>query len=197
MHSVPSEAVQQLMRQARVASGLPDEQTPLGQLSRQFFVANWETSRANLFSKTSILRVRPEAGPVPMTFRFEIDRPFKRKPLSDGPVQLDPGPICGAIYYRPNLFIEPDRAHVAVQIDPRLNYLHPNCSRRQASMVCLGELPQTPFPLPLDMLFENYIYPILTYQNMTPSDALDREAALYFAFDPDAKEGLEPVPPLY
>jgi hypothetical protein len=37
----------------------------------------------------------------------------------------------------------------------------------------------------------------LSYQNRRPHHPADFEAARYFALDPDAMSGLEPVPPLY
>jgi hypothetical protein len=41
------------------------------------------------------------------------------------------------------------------------------------------------------------MYPIVTYQNRSPAHPLDRAAAEYFAFNPEAMDGLEPVEPLY
>jgi hypothetical protein len=62
--------------------------------------------------------------------------------------------------------------------------------------VCLGELPPSPYPFPLDLLLE-HLYTILTYQNYRPSHPLDLEAATYFALESDALAGLEGVQPLY
>jgi hypothetical protein len=87
-----------------------------------------------------------------------------------------------------------DLPAVAVLVERRLGFLHPNYSRRYG-ILCCGELPGG--PIPLDLLFENYIYGIITYQNRRPTDPADVEAARYFALEPDAMEGLENVEPLY
>lgn len=181
--------------QDRIAGREPD--SPLAELARDFFANNWAMFQETLLCKTTILRVVPEPCPAPRMFQFELDRPYKCKRSAATNVELMPGPIRGAISYRTDLFQHTEGIHVAVQIDPSLGYFHPNCARRRGSLICLGHLPPSPFPLPLDLLIENHIYPILTYQNMTPSDPLDRDASIYFAFESDAMEGLTPVPPLY
>jgi len=170
--------------------------SPLNELAREFFANNWAMCQANLLCKTKILRVVPEPSAALRAFHFELDRPYKRRRSTAAAVELMPGPIRGIISYRTNLFQQPDGVHIAVQVDPQLDYFHPNCVRGRG-LICLGDLPSSPFPLPLDLLVENHIYPILTYQNMTPSDALDRDASIYFAFEPHALDGLTPVPPLY
>lgn len=143
------------------------------------------------------MRVLPEHSPTPRMFRFEIDAPYKSKRGGDAPVELVPGPIRGTIHYRPDLFASPTLPHIAVQVDPDLAYFHPNCSRQRGSMICLGEIPVSEFPFPLDLLLQNHIYPILTYQNRRPAHPADLEAARYFALDEHAMDGLEPVRPLY
>jgi hypothetical protein len=188
---------QHLARIAHPADDLPDEDTPLGMLTREFFANNWALCCEGLLGKTSIMRVFPEHSPAPRMYRFEIDAPYKSKRGAAAPVQLMPGPIRGTIHYRPNLFANPELPHIAVQVDPDLAYFHPNCSRQRGSMICLGELPPSQFPFPLDLLLENHIYPILTYQNRRPSHPADLEAARYFALDEHAMDGLEPAKPLY
>ena len=107
-----------------------------------------------------------------------------------------PGPIRGTIHYRSDLFVNRADVAIAVQLDLDQALAHPNVSRRHG-LVCLGELPATPYPFPLDQLIETILFPLLSYQSYTPSHAMDREAALYFALDPEALAGLQPVPPLY
>lgn len=184
------------LRAERAQAGLARE-SPLAELADEFFANNWDLFCNGLLKQIEIMRVVPEPSPAPRQFHFELDRPYKRKASANSPVELAPGPVRGLISYRPDLFEAPDVHHVMVQIDPRLGYLHPNCARHFGGMVCLGELPEYPYPLPLDMLIINHIYPILTYQNMTPSDSMDPEAAMYFALEAEAMDGLRPVPPLY
>ena len=130
-------------------------------------------------------------------FYFEVDSPYKRKRNSSATVELVPGPVSGMIYYRSDLFANSASPYIAVQINPSLSYFHPNCCRQRGSLLCLGDIPPEAFPLPLDMLLQSHLYPIITYQNQSPLHAFDEEAAMYFALDPDAMQGLEPVRPLY
>ena len=183
-------------RMVEMGTRLPEEDTPLGMLSRQFFESNWRNCRDGLLRKTSRLRVRPEPSPAPRIFRFEIDSPYKRKRGPDAPVELAAGPICGTIYYRPDLFVNNDDPAIAVALDRDQWLLHPNYSRK-LGFICLGELPRSPFPFPLDLLLENLIYPLCTYQHKRPVHPFDLEAARYFALDPSAMEGLTPAAPLY
>ncbi len=108
-----------------------------------------------------------------------------------------PGPVSGMIYYRSDMFENPELPYIAVQINPALDYLHPNCCRRRGSLLCLGDIPAEAFPFPLDLFLESHLYPIVTYQNRQPAHAFDEEAAAYFALEPDAMDGLEPARPLY
>ena len=172
------------------------DDTPLGRIVREFFQNNWINCRDGLLKRTSTLRVFPLVEKVPRLFRFELDRPFKRKAGEAGTIELAQGPICGTIHYRPDLFVNQTDLPIAVQLDLEQQYFHPNCSR-QHGFVCLGELPPVPYPFPLDLFLECHLFPVLSYQNRRPSHALDREAAMYFALDADAMSGLEPVEPLY
>ncbi len=174
-----------------------DDDSPLAVIAREFFANNWADCCDGLLKRTPTLRVYPEWSAAPRAFRFELDRPFKRKRGSDSPVELCDGPICGLIHYRADLFVNRTLPYIAVQIDPEQAFLHPNCSRPRGSLVCLGELPDNLFPYPLDLLLETRLYPILTYQDRRPSHPFDLEAARYFALHPEAMEGLEPVAPLY
>ena len=194
------ELVEQLMaavRQAEGAALAEDDDSPLARVAQQFFLNNWTTCCDGLLQKTTILRLFPEWSAVPRSFRFELDRPFKSKAGPGAPVQLQPGPIRGFIHYRSDLFHNPTLPYVAIQIDPDLSYFHPNCSRQRGCLVCIGDFPESLFPYPLDLLLETRLYPILTYQDRRPSHPLDFEAASYFALNPEAMDGLEPVPPLY
>jgi hypothetical protein len=198
------ESVEQLIaRLARVAQHAADrpffgfDDSPLGRIAREFFANNWAACCDGLLQRTRLVRVIPELSPAPRMFRFEMDRPFKSKRAEDAPVELVPGPIRGAIHYRPDLFVNPAGLHIAVQIDPDLAFFHPNASRQRGSILCLGALPENLFPYPLDMLIETRLYPILTYQDRQPFHPFDLEAAAYFALDPQAMDGLEPVEPLY
>jgi hypothetical protein len=186
-----------LLNVALASSDLPEEDTPLTRLAREFFKNNWELCRDGLLQRTTTIRVQPELGPAPRAFRFEIDCPYKRKLDLSSPVELMPGPIRGRILYRGDMFENPEPPTIAVLLDRDQGYFHPNFSRNQG-ILCIGdEQSLPPGPLPLDVLLENQIFPIVTYQNRRPSDPLDREAAHYFAMDPTAMEGLEPVTPLY
>ncbi len=171
---------------------MADEDSPTMELSRQFLRNTLAECQAGLLKKSSRVRVVPEYSPFPRTFRFEFDLPFKSKE-ADQPVQLKPGPLRGTIFYRRDLFVNFDIPSVAVALDPEQHFFHPNFSR-QHGMICLGEIP--PGPYPLDILLENHLYPILSYQNRRPTHPADLEAARYFALDPDAMVGLE-VQPLY
>ena len=171
--------------------------SPLEMIAQEFFANNWAEFADGLLQKTSLLRVTPEWSAAPCAFRFELDRPYKRKTGPEAPVELMPGPIRGVIRYRTDLFMNQTMPYIAVQIDPDLAYYHPNCSRQRASLVCLGTLPDNLFPYTLELLFETRLYPILTYQDHKPSDPFDLEAARYFALHPEAMDGLEPVEPLY
>jgi hypothetical protein len=179
---------------ARQRHDLPEEDTPTLKLSAQFLRNTWETCRDGLLAKTDRIHVCPEFSATPRTFQFKIQRPFKSKLGPDAPVLVEPGPIQGTIIYRRDLFLNFDEPSVAVVLDPYQHYFHPNYSRRHG-LLCLGELPPGPFPL--DVLIENHLFPILSYQNRRPAHPADLEAARYFALDPDAMEGLEPVEPLY
>jgi hypothetical protein len=149
-------------------------------------------------AKTARIRLLPQPGRSPRIFRFEIDCRYKRKTGADAPVELMPGPVRGTIHFRPDILINRKTLPppIAVEIDRSLAYFHPNYCRQQG-FLCLGEFPPSPYPFPLDLLLEDHLYPIVSYQNRRPAHPLDREAALYFALDPSAMEGLEPVEPLY
>jgi hypothetical protein len=184
----------ELVRRA-LESARDEADTPASLLASDFLRNTWERCRDGLLARTRILRV--ERGPFPCVFQFAIDCPYKRQSMPLGPVELMPGPVRGRIHYRVDMFSSPDLPYIAVQIDPTLGYLHPNCSRRRGGLLCLGDIPPTAFPLPLDTLLENHVYPLVTYQNRRPADPFDEEAARYFALDPDAMDGLEPARPLY
>ncbi len=176
---------------------MPDEDEPLGRLTREFFANNWAECRDGLLTKTKRIRVSPQIAPAPRAFRFEIDCPYKRKLDADTRVELMPGPVRGEVIYRGDLFQDPDGPCLAVLIDKDLAYFHPNYSRERGYL-CIGELGDLPpGPLPLDRLLENHLFPIISYQNRRPSHPADIEAARYFALEPTAMEGLEPVVPLY
>jgi hypothetical protein len=183
-------------RMVEMGTRVPEEDTPLGRLSRQFFENNWRNCRDGLLRKTSRLRVWPEPSPAPRTFEFEVDSPYKCKRGADAPVELVPGPIRGTIYYRPDIFVNTEDPAIAVALDRSQWLLHPNYSRK-LGFICLGELPTSPYPFPLDSLLQHLIYPICTYQHKRPVHPFDLEAARYFAFDPDAMQGLEPAASLY
>ena len=188
-----------LDRMARLAANhddLPDPDTPLGMLTREFLVNTYENALAGLLSKTKRIRVIPEPAPTPRIFHFEMDLPYKRKFGPDAPVELMPGPIRGAIIYRPDMFANLLEPSVAVRLDPSLGYFHSNYSRRH-NLVCLGDTTEFRGPIDLEILLESHLYPILSYQNRRPHHTADVEASQYFAFHDDAMNGLEPVPQLY
>jgi hypothetical protein len=198
--SAPHDDLQELLdRLARMASlhdDLPDPNTPLGMLTREFLINTYENCLAGLLSKTKRIRVIPEPAPIPRIFHFEMDLPYKRKLGPDAPVELMPGPIRGAIIYRPDMFANLHEPSVAVRLDPSMGYFHSNYSRRH-NLVCLGDTTEFRGPIDLELLLENHLYPILSYQNRRPHHTADVEASQYFAFHEDAMHGLEPVPPLY
>jgi hypothetical protein len=173
---------------------LPDPDTPLGKITREFFEHNWADCKHGLLARTTRIRVEPGHPVWPALFRFEMDLPYKRKLGPQAPVELQPGPISGLIIYRPDLFSHLDQPAVAVRLDETPGFLHPNYSRAHR-LLCLGEIPNGAFPL--DALLETHLFPILSYQNRRPSHAADHESAMYFALDPLAMVGLEPVDPLY
>jgi hypothetical protein len=185
--------LEQLARLQRQRMALPDLSTPRGRATFEFFENNWATARDGLLSKTEIIRVRPWTAEAPTIFDFEIDAPYKRRLRPGEPVELMPGPIRGQIHYRANLLEQPGPS-IAVPLDPALGFFHSNFSRR-FNLVCLGgELPSLFY---LDALLEYHLYPILTYQNIHPAHPADPDATLYFAFDPEAMQGLQPAKPLY
>jgi hypothetical protein len=131
---------------------------------------------------------------TPSSFGFEIDRPYKRRATPDGPVELAPGPLRGTIMYRANLFAaSPDEPTVVVLIDRQCRFHHPNFSPRFGA-ICLGDLPHGPIALDALLL---HVFSIVSYQNRNPLHPADIDAAHYFALDPNAMSGLEPVEPLY
>lgn len=175
---------------------LVTEASEIGETTREFFAESWRGTRDGLLARTHRLRVEPDPGPFPMRFRFEFDLPYKRKAGPDAPVELVDGPLSGSILYRPDLMaLDPDHREptMAVFLDQGQKFFHPNFSR-SFGMLCIGDIPPGPFPL--DALLE-HLYGIFTYQNRTPSDPADLEAARYFATDPEAMCGLETVEPLY
>lgn len=168
---------------------------PIRSLTQEFLENNWQRARTDLLSRTTRMRVTPAPTRWPTTFRFEVDRPFKRKVSGDAPVELHPGPIRGTIQYRPDLFAVPsDVPVIAVLLDPEQAFYHPNYERMRFHALCLGDLPAGPFEL-IDLL--PHLYSILTYENRTPTHPADLDAARYFACDPRAMVGLESVEPLY
>lgn len=190
------EVMRRVSRILAMGDDLPPAGTALGDLTRDFLRNNWETYCETFRDRDSRVRVIPEPRETPRTFRFEIDLPYKSKPHRDAPVELQPGPIHGMVIYRPDMFSNLEEPCVAVRLDPAMAYFHPNFSR-QHGLVCLGPIVQFKGPILLDLLVENHLYPILSYQNRRPHHPADFEAARYFAMNPDAMDGLEPVPPLY
>lgn len=188
--------LEQLARLAGLTDDLPDPATPLGQMTREFLTNTWADCRDGLLARTQRIRVLPEPKPVPRMFHFEIDLPYKRKLRPDAQVELAPGPIRGMVIYRPDLLANLHEPGVAVRLDPSMALLHPNYSRA-LGLVCLGDTTEFQGPIPLDVLLANHLYPLLSYQNRRPHHPADLEAAHYFALDPEAMTGLEPVPPLY
>jgi hypothetical protein len=174
-----------------------EAESPTLLLSDQFFASGWESCRDGLLKRTRRIRAWPSLPGPPRVIRFEIDCPFKCKRALDAPVELKPGPIRGTIIYRRDLFAVPDEPLIAVLLDQDQDYFHPNYSRRHGAL-CLGALTETNAgPVPLSLLLENHLFPILSYQNRRPAHPADVEAAQYFALNPAAMRGLEPVAPLY
>lgn len=172
---------------------LPDEDTELGRRTRDWLERNWSDARAGLLAKSTRLRVTPPSSRAPNTFHFTIDRPYKRR-KRDGSIDLAPGPISGLIKFRPDLLTAPeDESCLLVLMDPHLGLVHSNHDPR-SGLLCCGNLPPGPVSL-ADALV--HVYTILTYQNQSLTSALDVDAARYFATDPDARVGLEPVEPLW
>lgn len=188
--------LQQLAAMAGITDDLPSPDTPLGRMTREFLIHGWEACRDGLLTKTKRIRVWPDPMPVPRTFEFEMDLPYKRKPRPDAPVELAPGPIRGLVIYRPDLLANLHEPGVAVRLDPSMGFFHPNFSR-ELGLVCLGDTTEFQGPIPLDVLLANHLYPVLSYQNRRPHHPACLEAARYFALDPEAMTGLEPVAPLY
>jgi hypothetical protein len=185
-----------LARGAASHDDLPDPQTPLGMLTREFLVNTYNNCVDGLLSKTTRIRVIPEPAATPRIFHFEMDLPYKRKRGPDAAVELMPGPIRGAIIYRPDMFSNLHEPSVAVRLDPSMSYFHCNYSRVH-NIVCIGDTTEFRGPIDLEVLLENHLYPILSYQNRRPHHTADVEASQYFALHEDAMDGLEPVPPLY
>jgi len=173
---------------------LPDESSPLGRTTLEFFANNWVNARDGLLRKTRRIRVRPQHSlAAPRVFHFEIACKYKRKRNPQDAIEFVDGPLRGTIRYRADLFVaDPEEPSVAVFLDPDQHFFHPNYSR--AFGVLCSNIPWGPYPL--DSLLE-HIYWIVTYQNRSSADAADLEAARYFALDPDAMRGLELVEPLF
>ncbi len=163
------------------------------ELTRTFLGESWREARDGLLARTQVIRILPQPSETPACFRFIIDRPFKRKTGPTAAVELVDGPMFGTILYAPDQFAEQGQGSaIAIFMDPDLSFFHPNACRRTGA-VCLGDLPQR-FPLE-DLL--QHVFSVVSYQNRTPGEPLDAEAARYFALDEDAMTGLEPVEPLY
>ena len=190
---LPERPFDEMLQAVLASDDLSVVQTPLARITRDFFQYNWIYCRDGLLAKTRRIRVEPLGLPAPRVFKFEIDTPFKRR-REDGSLELEPGPVRGTIYYRPDLMVNPDSPAIAVTLDRELGFFHPNFSRKH-SAACLGDLPGGPYPL--DALLEDHVFPILSYQNRRPSHPADVEAARYFALDPQAMVGLDRVEPLY
>ncbi|MFO0819490.1 MAG: hypothetical protein U1A77_16195 [Pirellulales bacterium] len=174
-----------------------NDDDPLNQLALEFFANNWVECLEGLLTRTTRIRVWPEFSPAPRAFRFEIDCPYKRKLGPESPVEWMPGPVKGEVIYRRDLFSASEGPTILVLIDRDLAFFHPNYSRARG-FLCIGEESQLPpGPIPLGRFLENHIYPIVTYQNRRPTHPADAEAARYFALEPTAMVGLEPVAPLY
>ena len=75
----------QLERLMFLDDELPDESTPIGRTTREFFDNNWERARTGLLSRTTKLRVAPPSSPAPRVFHFELDCTFKRKAAPESP----------------------------------------------------------------------------------------------------------------
>ena len=161
------------------------------ELTIRFLGESWREARDGLLARTKTIRILPLSSETPACFRFEIHRPFKRKTARGAAVELVDGPLFGTILYRPDQLAR-EGPPIAVFLDPDQAFFHPNSCRR-TGVLCVGDLP--PF-FPLEAKLE-HIFSITSYQNRTPRDPLDFEAARYFALDHDCMAGLEPVEPLY
>jgi hypothetical protein len=171
---------------------LPDATDPEGRAARDFFANNWRAACDGLLARSNRIRVEPLPPEGPRSFSFEIDLPYKRKQPS-GSVELDTGPIRGLITYHASIFAPPAGARSIVVFVTSDGFYHPHHSRAH-KVLCLGDLPRGPYPL--DALLE-HVYSIVTYQNLDLQHFLDRDAAVYFASDLHAFEGLVDVPTLY
>lgn len=191
------EMLQSLHRLAALDDLSPDPDDPLGRESVEFFTHNWKNARDGLLSKTSKIRVQPNVPvPDPRIFFFEMDIPYKRKqqlpPSSAATVELVDGPLRGTIRYRADIrTADPDEPTIGVFLDPEQCFYHPNYSQR-FGVLCIGDSP----PQALNDLLE-HLYWILTYDSTNTYDAVDHDAASYFALAPDAMMGLEDIAPLY
>ena len=165
--------------------------TPAGSAAREFFLNGWLEAEEGLLARSSIVRVTPRGLPAPTAFELEFDVPYKRQ-RPDGEVELAPGPLRGALFYRSDPF-DPEIAGTQVQVlleDHSL--LHPNFSRRYGAL-CLGALPPA---LSLEPLLE-LLYAIVSYQELSVDDPADAGAAAWFRASPDAFNGLDHPLPLY
>ncbi len=187
----PRPGLLDLLRRLAAHESEPVLDTPTARLSAEFFKHNWQNAQP-LLGQTTRLRVQPQSA-MARTLDFELDVPFKRQLRVGAPIDIAPGPVRGTIVYRHDLFSVGDEPVVAVLIDPALGLLHANYSRLYG-VLCLGHLPPGPFPL--DALLE-HLYTILTYQNVSTADPADPDAAIYFASDPRAREGIPAAQPLW
>ena len=170
---------------------LPDPETEAGREARAFFQQCWLDARDGLLARTTRLTIEPASSFAPRLFRWVVQRPYKRR-ASDGQVELASGPIRGTIHYRGDALTAPrDELAILVRVDPDLAIHHPNIDP-VTSLVCHG-LREV---LPLEAVALQ-LYSIVSFQNMGLTSPLCREAANYFAHVPGAKDGLEPVEPLY
>ena len=171
----------------------PDPSSSEGRAAWDFFENNWRQARDGLLSRTERIRVRPLPTRAPPTaFSFEVDRPYKRK-RADGMVVLEPGPVCGTIFYRTDVLTAPRNSPPACVFLSSKGFYHPNFSR-SLGVLCLGPLPGGPFPLDALLL---HLYAIVSYQHLGTNDPLDADALRYFSREPDAFEGIADVPRLY
>lgn len=199
-HEVLIAALMASLTQASRRSELFEEDTPVARVTRQFFSNTWRAAKEGWLSRTRMIEVIPELSAAPRVFHFTLHRPYKRRRAGQAAVALVPGPICGIIYYREDLFLQDDDEvpTVAVVLHDRA-LLHPNFSRRHG-LLCLGAWGASggglAGPIALSSLLE-HVYRILSYQNMSLFHPADKEAADYFIDNPTAMEGLRPVPPLY
>ncbi len=162
------------------------------ELTRTFLGESWREAREGLLAKTETIRILPQPSETPACFRFVIDRPYKRKTGPTAAVELVEGPVFGTIFYAIDQFAEEEGPALVVFLDPDQAYFHPNACRRTGAL-CLGDLPQR-FPLE-DLL--QHLFSVISYENRTPGEPLDAEAANYFALDADSMTGLEAPEPLY